>query len=55
MGKTFRNNSDDAEYYKAQRLQRERNARRKKEKGRSSSFEGKDDNDSTPRPNKPRH
>jgi hypothetical protein len=36
MGKTYRNNSDDAEYYKAQKLQREQQQRRKKQRGRES-------------------
>lgn len=44
MGKTYRSDNDDAEYYKTLKLQRDQEQRRKKQKGKST-FDKEDSND----------
>ena len=51
MGKTYRRNTDDAEYYKSIRLQREAEQRRKKQNGKAT-FDKESNGDNSRRPNK---
>lgn len=54
MGKTFKKNSDESEFFKAQRLQREQQQRRKKQRGKEE-FDQEQTQDTTPKYHKKAH